>query len=150
MKQTLFDTSKITVHCDGGSRGNPGPAAVGVVIEYGGMKKKYCETIGYTTNNVAEYKAVIFALKKVKQLVGKAKTKAAEINFYMDSELVVKQLNAEYKIEEPNLQPLFMEVWNLKFDFGTLRFNYVPREKNREADALANKAMDAEDRPRNI
>ena len=88
--------------------------------------------------------AVISALKKLKALFGKEKTKKMEIAFRMDSEFVMKQLNGDYKIEEERLFPLFISVWNLKFDFGEITFSHVPREKNREADRLVNEALDKE------
>lgn len=135
----LFENKKIVVYTDGGSRGNPGPAAIGVVIN----DKEYGEYLGEKTNNQAEYEAVIFALKKTKQLIGKAKAKESEIEIRMDSELVVKQLNGEYKILEENLQPLFIKVWNLKFDFKKVEFRHVPREENKGADRLVNKVLDA-------
>ena len=88
--------------------------------------------------------AVIFALKKMKALFGKEKIKKMEINFKMDSEFVVRQLNGDYKIEEERLFPLFISVWNLKFDFGKISFSHVPREKNSEADRLVNEALNKE------
>lgn len=141
----LFDTSKIIVYTDGGARGNPGPAAIGVVIENPSTllrAREYGEYLGDKTNNQAEYEAVIFALKKLKQLVGKKKTKEAEIEIRLDSELVVKQLTGEYKIKEPELQPLFIQVWNLRLDFKNMNFIHIPREKNRRADAIVNKILD--------
>jgi len=129
---------KIEVFVDGGSRGNPGPAAVGFIIN----GKEYQEFIGETTNNVAEYKAVILALKKIKHLLGKEKLKNTEIVINSDSDLVVNQLNGKFKILEKELMPLFIEVWNLKFDFPHLKFNYIPREKNKRADELVNQALD--------
>lgn len=129
---------KIIVYTDGGSRGNPGPSAVGVVLG----ERKYSEYIGEGTNNEAEYKAVIFALKKVKALLGKKTTEAAEIEIRSDSELLVKQLNGEYKISEPRIQQLFIEIWNLKVDFGNVVFIQIPREQNKEADKLVNEALD--------
>jgi ribonuclease HI len=129
---------KIEVFVDGGSRGNPGPAAVGFIIN----GKEYQEFIGETTNNVAEYKAIILALKKIKHLLGKEKLKNAEIVINSDSDLVVNQLNGKFKILEKELMPLFIEVWNLKFDFPHLKFNYIPREKNKRADELVNQALD--------
>lgn len=134
----LFDTSKIIIYTDGGARGNPGPAAIGVVV----AGKEYGEYLGEKTNNQAEYEAVIFALKKVKQLIGKAKAKKAEIEVRADSELIVKQLNGEYKIEEPDLQPLFLKVWNLRLDFGKIHFVHIPREQNRRADRMVNEVLD--------
>jgi len=135
---------KLIVYTDGGSRGNPGPAAIGVVVlnEKDEPLKKYSETIGDTTNNEAEYQAVIFALKKIKALYGKEEMAQAEIEMRIDSELVVKQLNHEYKIEEPNIQKLFLKVWNLMLDFGEIKFVAIPREKNKEADKLVNQALD--------
>jgi len=132
----------IVVYTDGGSRGNPGPAAVGVWIET--LGKKYGEYIGDNrTNNEAEYEALIFALKKIKQLVGKDKTKAVAVECYLDSELVVKQLNHEYKLKDERIQKYFIEIWNLMLDFGGVTFSHVPREKNKVADAMVNEALDA-------
>jgi len=134
------------VYTDGGSRGNPGPAALGVVISdsKGNTLKAYGEYIGKTTNNDAEYQAVIYALKKIKALIGKKNTKTAKVNVYSDSQLLVNQLNGTYKIKEEHIAKLFIEVWNLKVDFGEVTFSHVPREKNKEADAMVNKALDSE------
>ena len=129
---------KIIIHADGGSRGNPGPSALGVVIG----AKQYSESIGIGTNNEAEYQAVIFALKKAKALFGKKIVKSAEVEIKSDSELLIKQLNGEYKILEPKIQPLFLKVWNLKIDFGKIKFIAIPREKNQQADKLVNQALD--------
>ncbi len=141
--QELFITdNKVVVFTDGGARGNPGPAAIGVFINYGGSKRKYGEYIGETTNNVAEYSAVVFALKKIKQLFGKAKAKELEVRVMADSELLVKQMNGIYKIEEPSLRELFMDIWNLRLDFKDVKFFHVPREENKEADRMVNEALD--------
>lgn len=129
--------TKLIIHIDGGARGNPGPAAIGVVIG----NKSYQERIGKTTNNVAEYKAAIFALKKAKQLLGKEKSKS-EVEVRTDSELLYKQLNGLYKIKNKELQPLFIELWNLKQDFKEVSFNLINRAGNREADKLVNQALD--------
>lgn len=135
---------KIIVYTDGGARGNPGPAAIGtVIIIPPHTKKEYSQYIGKATNNQAEYSALIFALKKLKQIFGKNKIKDIEVECYLDSELVVRQLNGKYKILEKGLQPLFFEVWNLKIDFKNVNFNYIPREKNKEADKLVNQALNA-------
>ena len=130
--------NKLVIYTDGGSRGNPGPSAIGVVIG----EKEYGEKISDTTNNVAEYSAVVFALKKAKQLLTKIEAKKTEIDLKTDSELLVKQLNGEYKIKNEKLQPLFIEVWNLKQDFKSVTFTHVPREKNKEADSQVNRALD--------
>jgi len=105
--------------------------------------KEYGEYLGETTNNEAEYKAAIFALKKIKSLWGKDKAKKAEVQIFADSQLVVKQLNGQYKIENPNMQKLFLELWNLTIDFGKVTFTAIPRQKNKEADRLVNEALDA-------
>ncbi len=131
-------TNQLMIFTDGGSRGNPGPAAIGVVIG----DKEYAEYLGETTNNVAEYQAVIFALKKTKHLLGKAKLKNTKVVINLDSELVANQLNGKYKILEPDLQPLFIEIWNLRFDFPNLIFQYISREKNKRADRLVNEVLD--------
>jgi ribonuclease HI len=137
---------KLIIYTDGGSRGNPGPAAIGVVVcdEKGATVKKYSEYLGEKTNNEAEYEAVIFALKKVKALYGKGKVKGMKLEIRSDSELMVKHLNHEYKIEQEHLQKLFMQVWNLMLDFGEVRFVHVPRERNKEADRLVNECLDAQ------
>jgi len=92
--------------------------------------------LGETTNNQAEYKALIAGLKKAKEL------EAKEVKCFLDSELVVKQLNREYKVKHKDLAPLFLEVYNLSQYFSSIEFVHVPREKNVEADRLANLAMD--------
>ena len=129
---------KFIIYTDGGSRGNPGNAAIGAVVG----DKEYGEQIGVTTNNVAEYKAVIFALKKAKQLLTKAKAKQTDVELRTDSQLLVEQLNGRYKIKDDNLKPLFIDVWNLKLDFKSVEFIHVPREKNKTADSLVNRALD--------
>ena len=136
---------KFIIYTDGGSRGNPGKAGIGVVIcnEKGQEVKKYGEYLGDNlTNNEAEYKAVIFALKKFKALFGKKLAENTDVEIRADSELVVKQLNGGYRLENPKIQQFFIEVWNLKFDFRSVKFKYIPREKNKEADRLVNEALD--------
>ncbi len=139
-----MEKNKITIHTDGGSRGNPGSAAIGVVVDGIGEKREYGEYIGVTTNNEAEYQAVIFALKKLKQLVGSDKAETSQVVFYMDSELLVKQFNHEYKVKEEKIQKLFLEVHNLRLDFGKVEFKHVLRGKNTEADKLVNQVLDRE------
>lgn len=147
-KNSLFGASKIIAYTDGGSRGNPGPSAIGVVIESGGpstllgVNKEYGEYLGARTNNQAEYEAVIFALKKIKALAGTEKAKHIEVEIRMDSELVARQLSGAYKIKEPELKPLFVDVWNLRMDFGNVSFVHVPREENSRADRMVNKILD--------
>lgn len=136
--------NKITIHTDGGARGNPGPAAIGVVIDDPISKKEYGEYIGETTNNEAEYRAVIFALKKLKSLIGSTKCAESSVELLLDSELVVKQLNKEYKLKDKNIQNFFIEIWNLTFDFGGVSFSHILREENREADRIVNQVLDRE------
>ena len=140
----MVKEEKIVVYTDGGSRGNPGPSGVGVVIakEKGQVIKEYSQNIGNRTNNEAEYEAVIFALQKIRHLWGKRKTRDLNIEIRMDSELVCRQLAGKYKIVEEKLFPLFIKVWNLKMDFGKISFAEISREKNEEADKLANQAID--------
>lgn len=135
----------ITVHTDGGARGNPGPAAIGVYItdKTGAVVKEVKRAIGNATNNLAEYQAVAVALETLKQCYGK-KTKEMRFELKLDSELVKKQLDGEYQIKEPGLVPLFIDIHNLRVaSFPYLTFTHVPRAQNKEADRLVNEALDA-------
>jgi len=136
---------KIIAYTDGGARGNPGPAGVGVHIETesGETVRDVSEHLGNGTNNFAEYQAVARALETLKDLYGK-KTKEMAFEIRMDSELVKKQLNHEYQVKEPSLVPLFMMIHNLRVaNFPNLTLTHIPREQNKEADRLANEAMDS-------
>jgi ribonuclease HI len=133
--------NKIIVFTDGGSRGNPGPAALGVYFE--SLGKKYGEFLGQATNNVAEYEAIIFSLKKAKQLIGKKNADKTEIEIKSDSQLVVSQLSGEFKLKEKSLWKYFIRIWNLKQDFKKVSFSYIPREKNKIADAMLNEILDS-------
>ena len=142
---------KITIYTDGGSRGNPGPSAIGVVVYKGNqIIKTYSEFIGKATNNETEYQAAVFALKKAKLLFGKKKAKEMEIEVLMDSELAIKQLNHEYKIKEEKLQLLFIKIWNLILDFKKVSFKHISREENKQADRLVNEALDNQDREQTL
>lgn len=134
---------KIIIYIDGGSRNNPGPAAIGVVFcnEKYQEIKKYSEYIGEATNNQAEYGALIFALEKFKQVFGNKLAKTSEIELRSDSELIVNQLNGNYKILDQKIQPLFLKAWNLKLDFKKVKFRLISREKNKSADSLVNEAL---------
>jgi ribonuclease HI len=136
MKKSNYD--KLVIYTDGGARGNPGPAGIGAVAydEQGNVVFEISEYIGETTNNQAEYKAAVRALEEAK------KKKAKELYLYLDSELVVKQLNGEYKIKNKGLQPLFVKIYNACLDFKKVEFKHVRREKNKEADRLVNEAID--------
>ncbi|MGB9743508.1 MAG: ribonuclease HI family protein [Minisyncoccales bacterium] len=135
---------KIIIYTDGGSRGNPGPAALGVIFcnEKGQTFKEYAVYLGDNlTNNEAEYQAVIFALQKFKALFGKKLAQNSDLEIRSDSELLIKQLKGEYKILDPKIQILFLKVWNLKLDFKKIKFTLISREKNKEADRLVNQAL---------
>ncbi|MFA5131495.1 MAG: ribonuclease HI family protein [Patescibacteria group bacterium] len=130
--------NKAIIFTDGGARGNPGPAGIGAVI-YDENKKlvaEISEYLGVATNNQAEYKALIAALQKAASL------KANELDCYLDSELVVKQLKHEYKVKNKDLAPLFLTIHNLSLNFKKISYTHIPRERNGEADRLANEAMD--------
>jgi ribonuclease HI len=140
---------KLIVHTDGGARGNPGPAAIGVVVEKASdasttIVTEFGKTIGETTNNVAEYTAVIEALHFLKTYDGE-KTR---IDFFVDSTLVVNQLNGLFKVKDARLRELLSSVRVLEQETGgEIRYITIPREQNIRADALVNKALDGIDRP---
>jgi ribonuclease HI len=137
--------NEITIYTDGGSRGNPGPAAIGVhVVDVDGqLVLQYAEMIGNATNNFAEYQAVATGLEQVVKKFGK-KTKDMRILLRLDSELVKKQLNSEYQIKDAGLIPLFILIHNLRVaNFPNLTLEHVRREFNKDADALVNQALDA-------
>jgi len=140
---------KFIIYTDGGSRGNPGKAAIGVVFcnEREQEIKKFGIYLGDNlTNNEAEYSAVVTALKKFRAGYGKALSELADITIKSDSELIVKQLNGEYRLTDEKIQKFFIEIWNLKFDFKSVKFKHIPLEKNKEADRLVNEALDQENR----
>lgn len=132
---------KVVTYTDGGARGNPGPAASGIVVkdETGKTLSAFGVYLGIQTNNVAEYTALLEALKKAKELG------ATEVDCVLDSELVVKQMRGEYKVKEPTLQKLFIKVYNVAAGFKKVTYRHVMREKNKEADAEVNKILDAEE-----
>ncbi|MDO8592553.1 MAG: ribonuclease HI family protein [bacterium] len=130
--------NKLTIFTDGGARGNPGPAGIGAVLldERGKAVAEISEYIGETTNNQAEYQALLAALAKAKELG------AGELEVFLDSELVVKQLNREYRVKDKGLAPLFVSVYNLSLGFKKIAFKHIRREKNQWADKLVNLALD--------
>jgi ribonuclease HI len=130
---------KLVVNVDGGSRGNPGPAAVGVVIRSadGDVVADAAEPIGTATNNVAEYRALLRGIELA------AQHGATELQLYGDSELVVKQVRGEYKVKDAGLKPLHAEARQALSAFSVWSFDHVRREHNSEADALVNQALDA-------
>ncbi|MFA6136041.1 MAG: ribonuclease HI family protein [Candidatus Paceibacterota bacterium] len=132
--------NKIIIYTDGGSRGNPGPSALGVYFK--DLNKKYSQHLGKVTNNEAEYQAIVFALKKSKQLIGKKKSDKSHIEIRSDSQLIVNQLSGEFKLKEKGLWKYFIEIWNLKQEFEKVDFVYIPREENKVADRLVNEELD--------
>ncbi len=129
-----------SLYTDGGARGNPGPAAIGAVLldERGQETEAFGKAIGSTTNNQAEYQALLAGLELAKRHGVK------RLACHLDSELVVKQMNQEYRVKDRGLAPLFVKVWNLKHEFKHITFAHIPREKNRRADGLVNEALDKE------
>jgi ribonuclease HI len=126
------------VRTDGASRGNPGPSAIGVVIEdaEGREIASHSEAIGRTTNNVAEYRAVVQGLHMLDGLGARG------AEFLLDSELVVRQLNGQYRVRDPKMAVLYTEVRRLAARLGQITFRHVPRHENGRADQLANEALD--------
>ncbi len=131
---------KLRTYTDGGARGNPGPAAIGVLIcdSNGEILMEHSATIGEATNNVAEYKALIEGMKKAKEL------NATDLDCFLDSELVVKQLRGEYRLKHFNMQKLYDEVQQVRRSFASVSYTHVPREESnmRRADQLVNYALD--------
>ncbi len=130
------------IYSDGGARGNPGPAAIGILIcdEKGEMLDEHRETLGEATNNVAEYTAVIVGLELAK------KWKPEQIDYFVDSELVAHQLTGKYRVKTPHIQALFMKAKAGEKNFKRVTFHHVPRthEKLRYVDRLVNQALDEE------
>jgi ribonuclease HI len=130
---------KAIVHVDGGARGNPGPAAIGVVVAdaAGSVLDEVAEPIGIATNNVAEYRAVLKGIERARELG------ATELELIGDSELVARQLTGAYKVKHPAMKPLFDEAIAALAGFERWRIRTVPRAQNARADALVNAALDA-------
>jgi ribonuclease HI len=133
-----------TVHADGGSRGNPGPSGAGAMIRdsLGNSVASVSQFLGTCTNNFAEYEAVILAFETLMKLVPKEKHKTTEVVVKMDSELVVKQMKGLYKVKHPVLKGQYARLVHTISAFGKVSFTHVPRAQNKDADALANEAMD--------
>lgn len=130
---------RLIVYADGGARGNPGPAGSGAYLEdeAGNPIARVYKYLGETTNNVAEYSALIFGLKEAQR------RGAEEVWIRMDSQLAVKQILGEYRVKEPTLQKLHAQAKALLEGFRDFRIEHIPREKNHEADKLANLAIDS-------
>lgn len=136
------------IHTDGGARGNPGPSAVGVVVQDENAKvlHKFGKRIGETTNNVAEYTAVTEALQYIKSQfsVSNEKEQIERIKFFLDSNLVVNQLNGLFKIKNSELRNLLFKIRELESEIGgNISYTHIPREQNQLADQLVNQALDS-------
>jgi ribonuclease HI len=129
---------RLVIHVDGGARGNPGPAAIGVVVSdpEGMHVEDVAETIGVATNNVAEYRALLKGLERASALG------ATELEVINDSELVAKQLSGAYKVKHPAMRPLYEQARSAIGSFEKFSIRSVPRAENAEADALVNAALD--------
>jgi len=132
----LANLDKLILYTDGASLGNPGRAGVGVIVynQNRDVIKKVTEFIGITTNNVAEYMALIYALEEALHL------RAKELSCFLDSELVVKQLEGSYKVKDSKLKPLYYQIKHLENFFQKVSFGYISRDRNKEADKLAKEA----------
>jgi len=133
----------LVLRVDGGSRGNPGPAAYGVVVcdDAGSVIQTLRASVGIQTNNFAEYSGLLAALRYALQ------QKARKVTVYADSQLLVRQMQGRYAVKSPNLRPLFEEARRLAASIPDFSIHHVYREANREADRLANQAMDERNRP---
>jgi ribonuclease HI len=135
----------ITLYADGGARGNPGPAGAGAVA-FDATGKRLVEVadyLGETTNNVAEYEALLRGLRALRDAFPEGYFSTMPVTIRMDSKLVIEQLKGAYRVKHPNLIPRYLEVKNLiARSFPQIGFEYVPRAQNADADTLANQAMD--------
>jgi len=133
-----MENKRVIIYTDGGARGNPGPAAYGVVVysQDGKIIKRIGKFLGERTNNEAEYEGVIAALEEAAELG------APYVDFHLDSELVVRQLNNIYRAKNQRMQGLLLRVRNLEPNFKKITYTHVPREKNQLADKLVNEAID--------
>jgi ribonuclease HI len=126
---------RAVVRSDGASSGNPGHSGIGGVVRVGDETREFSRYIGVTTNNVAEYTAFLTALEQAKEMG------ATEVEAFLDSELVVKQINGEYRVKHDNIKPLYGKVMQLLSSFGKYSVRHVPREANKRADTLSKEAL---------
>ena len=131
--------ASVTVRVDGASRGNPGHAGIGAVVEFddGRPQVELCSYIGETTNNVAEYRALLLALEEAFRLAP-----FSRLTVYSDSELLVRQINGQYKVKAEHLRPLYTEALRRLRAFSSVQVVHIAREENQKADLLANMAID--------
>ena len=137
-ERKLVNIKRVVIYADGASRDNPGPAAIGAIIkdEQGRFITSISQRIGRATNNQAEYRAIIAALEEATGLGVK------QVDIHSDSELVVKQINGEYRVKKATLKPLYQQVKQLQGSLEDFTITHIPRQQNSEADKLANKALD--------
>jgi len=133
--------SKLLIYIDGAARGNPGPAGIGVLILDENKKKvkEYFKYLGQATNNIAEYSALVYALQEAHMLGAK------DVSLHMDSELVAKQIKGEFRVKNKNLKPLFEQALHLINGLDKVEVKHIDRSLNKEADRLANKAINLSD-----
>ena len=138
---SVTDAPTLVVHVDGGARGNPGPAAIGIVVSNrdGEVLDEVAERIGVATNNVAEYQALLKGLERAAALG------AREVEIVNDSELVARQLTGAYKVKHPSMKPLYEQAISALRGFDRWRIRSVPRAQNAHADALVNAALDGKE-----
>ncbi|MBT9259236.1 MAG: ribonuclease HI family protein [Clostridiales bacterium] len=141
-KKGKGDGIRLIIQTDGAARGNPGPAGIGMVFleEDGTLVAERKKFIGHATNNVAEYRALIEALKYAREMG------ATQVTVQADSELMVRQMTGQYKVRDAGLRPLYEEARRLAAGFASFAIRHVPREENRRADELANMAIDEKGR----
>lgn len=129
---------KLLLYTDGGSRHNPGPAAIGFILktENGQVLRKGGKFLGQATNNEAEYRALLEGLRAAQEF------RPRQLDCFLDSSLAVNQLNGKFKVKEARLRELIFAVKKLEAGFASIHYHYVPREKNQEADAIVNQILD--------
>lgn len=134
-------SKKVELFIDGAARGNPGPAGLGVVIKDAAKKtiKEFYKYIGNATNNIAEYNALVYGLQEAHMLG------ATEVKLNLDSELIAQQLKGEFRVRDIKIKPFFDQAIHLINGFKSFEVNHIPREENKEADKLANKAINLAD-----
>jgi ribonuclease HI len=142
----MSDPAILTIHTDGGARGNPGPAALAYIIQRDGAPAiEHAEAIGEATNNQAEYKALVRALEHAVGLGTEHR-----LIVHSDSELLVKQMNGEYRVKDEGLKPLYEQAKRLASRFGSVTIRHIPRSQNTQADRLYNAALDRIAKPHDI
>lgn len=130
-KEDSSQSKKAILYCDGASKGNPGHSGIGIVLLINHQKIKISEYIGVTTNNMAEYTALLRGLREAKR------NGATTLTIYTDSELITKQIRGHYKVKSSNIEKIYKEVISLLNDFNHYSIEHIPRDLNKEADCLA-------------